>query len=141
MFRRMLQRFSASMRRFMYGRYGVDQLNIFLLIAAVILNLIALLLSGIGRAGNSAICAILGMLVNVVSYGLLIWYLFRFLSRNLEKRILENRRFLTRKARLLDRQNRYYRCPNCKQTVRVPRGRGKICIKCPKCSEKFIRKS
>ncbi len=129
------------MRRFMYGRYGVDQLNIFLLIAAVILNLIALLLSGIGRAGNSAICAILGMLVNVVSYGLLIWYLFRFLSRNLEKRILENRRFLTRKARLLDRQHRYYRCPNCKQTVRVPRGRGKICIKCPKCSEKFIRKS
>lgn len=127
------------MRRFMYGRYGVDQLNIFLLVAAVALNLVALILSWIGKA--SAICAVLGMLVSLISYGFLFWYLFRFLSRNLEKRILENRRYLTWKSRILDRQNRYYRCPNCKQTVRVPRGRGKICIKCPKCSEKFIRKS
>lgn len=136
MFRSMLQRFSAWLRRFMYGRCGVDQLNIFLLVAAVVLNLIALLLSRLG-----AVCAVIGMVVNLSSYGVLIWYLYRALSRNLEKRILENRRFLTWKSRITDRQNRYYRCPNCKQTVRVPRGRGKICIKCPKCSEKFIRKS
>ncbi len=120
----------------MYGRCGVDQLNIFLLVAAVVLNLIALLLSRLG-----AVCAVIGMVVNLSSYGVLIWYLYRALSRNLEKRILENRRFLTWKSRITDRQNRYYRCPNCKQTVRVPRGRGKICVKCPKCSEKFIRKS
>ena len=124
------------MRRFMYGRLGVDQLNIFLLIAAVALNLVALLLSRFG-----AVCAIIGMLVNLISYGFLFWYLFRFLSRNLEKRFAENRRFLAWKSRVTDRGNRYYRCPNCRQTVRVPRGRGKICIKCPKCSEKFIRKS
>ncbi len=124
------------MRRFMLGRYGVDQLNIFLLIAAVALNLVALILSRFG-----AVCAVIGMLVNLVSYGVLFWYLYRFLSRNIEKRILENRRYLARKSQITDRQNRYYRCPNCKQTVRVPRGRGKICIKCPKCSEKFIRKS
>ncbi len=136
MFRSMLQRFSAWLRRFMYGRCGVDQLNIFLLVAAVVLNLIALLLSRLG-----AVCAVIGMVVNLSSYGVLIWYLYRALSRNLEKRILENRRFLTWKSRITDRQNRYYRCPNCKQTVRVPRGRGKICVKCPKCSEKFIRKS
>ena len=126
------------MRRFMYGRYGVDQLNIFLLVAAVALILIAMILS---RIDGSAVCALLGMLFTVISYSFLAFYLFRFLSRNLEKRILENRRYLTWKSRILDRQNRYYRCPNCKQTVRVPRGRGKICIKCPKCSEKFIRKS
>ena len=136
MFRRMLQRFSDSMRRFLYGRYGVDQLNIFLLVAAVVLSVIAMILSRLG-----AVCRIIGALVSLISYGFLIFYLFRFLSRNLEKRILENRRYLTWKSRILDRQNRYYRCPNCKQTVRVPRGRGKICIKCPKCSEKFIRKS
>ena len=135
-FRSMLQRFSDAVRRFMYGRYGVDQLNIFLLVAAVALNLVALLLSKLG-----AVCAILGVLVSLVSYGFLFWYIYRFFSRNLEKRILENRRYLARKSQLTDRQNRYYRCPNCKQTVRVPRGRGKICIKCPKCSEKFIRKS
>ena len=124
------------MRRFLYGRYGVDQLNIFLLVAAVVLSVIAMILSRLG-----AVCRIIGALVSLISYGFLIFYLFRFLSRNLEKRILENRRYLTWKSRILDRQNRYYRCPNCKQTVRVPKGRGKICIKCPKCSEKFIRKS
>ena len=124
------------MRRFMYGRYGVDQLNIFLLITAVVITVIAMILSRLG-----AVCRLIGALMSLISYGFLIFYLFRFLSRNLEKRILENRRYLTWKSRILDRQNRYYRCPNCKQTVRVPRDRGKICIKCPKCSEKFIRKS
>ena len=124
------------MRRFMYGRSGMDQLNIFLLITAVVLNLISLLLAQLG-----AVSRVLGMVVNLLAYAILFWYLFRFFSRNLEKRILENRRYLTWKSRILDRQNRYYRCPNCKQTVRVPKGRGKICIKCPKCGEKFIRKS
>ncbi len=129
------------MRRFMYGRCGVDQLNIFLLIAAVVLNLIAMILSRLGTAHSFPFCAILSLALSLVSYGFLFIYVFRFFSRNLEKRILENRRYLTWKTRILDRQNRYYRCPNCKQTVRVPKGRGKICIKCPKCSEKFIRKS
>ena len=120
----------------MYGRYGMDQLNIFLLAAAVLLNVISLILSRFG-----AVCALLGALVNLLSYGILIWYIFRVLSRNLEGRMLENRRFLIWKSRILDRNNRYFRCPNCKQTVRVPRGRGKILIRCPKCSEKFFKKT
>ena len=136
MIRRMLQRWSNAMRRFMAGRYGLDQLNVFLLVAAVILCIISYILSKLG-----ALLAMIGMLVNLLAYALLIWYIFRAFSRNLEKRMLENRRYLTWKSRLTDRQNRYYRCPNCRQTVRVPRGRGKICIKCPKCSEKFVRKS
>lgn len=136
MLRGMLRRFSESVQRFMFGRYGVDQLNLFLLGAAVVLNLISVVLSRFG-----AVCALIGMLISLMAYVLLIWNLFRTLSKNLEKRFLENRRFLTWKSRVLDHQNRYYRCPNCKQTVRVPKGRGKICIKCPKCNEKFIRKS
>ncbi len=124
------------MRRFLYGRNRVDQLNIFLLVAALVLSVLSLILSRFGP-----VCAIIGLVVNLGSYVLLFWYIFRFLSRNLEQRALENRRLLTWKSRITDRTNRYYRCPNCKQTVRVPRGRGKICIKCPKCSEKFIRKS
>lgn len=132
----MFQRLSESFRRFMYGRCGVDQLNVFLLAVVVILSLVSAILSLVG-----GVFTIVGMLVNLLSYLVLLWYLFRFLSRNLEKRILENRRFLAMVSRLKDRQNRYYRCPNCKQAVRVPKGRGKICIKCPSCSEKFIRKS
>lgn len=136
MFRKVFQRLSDSLRRLMTGRYGVDQLNIFLFIVAVTLNVISLILSRLG-----AVSIIIGMLVSLVSYGILFWYLFRAFSRNPEKRALENRRYLTWVSRIKDHENRYYRCPNCKQTVRVPRGRGKICIKCPKCSEKFIRKS
>ena len=36
---------------------------------------------------------------------------------------------------------RFFKCPQCKQTVRVPKGRGKICITCPKCKTEFIKKS
>ena len=120
----------------MHGRYGMDQLNTFLLITALMLNVISLI-----HARFGATFIIAGMVVNLISYVIMIWYLLRFFSRNVEKRLRENRRFLGWFSRIKDRKNRYYRCPNCKQAVRVPRGRGKVCIKCPKCSEKFIRKT
>ena len=136
MLRNALRRFSEGMRRFMWGRYGTDQLSLFLLIVAVVLCLISFIFSRLGT-----VMMIVGAAVNLLAYVVLIWYLFRSLSRNITARQRENRRFLTLRSRLTDRQNRYYRCPNCGQTVRVPRGRGKICIKCPMCSEKFVRKS
>ena len=105
--------------------------------AAVALCLVGFLVSRF----FGAVGALIGTLTSLISYGLLFWYLFRVFSRNIEKRSLENRRYLTLKARLTYRSNRYYRCPNCRQTVRVPRGRGKICIKGPKCGEKFVRTS
>jgi hypothetical protein len=137
MFRRMGQRVSDGIRRFMFGRYGLDQLNVVLMIAAVALCLISFLFSRINAVWTVA----LSFVLNLLSYVLLFWYILRAFSRNIEKRNRENRRFMAFRSRLTDKQNRYYRCPNCKQTVRVPRGRGKICIKCPKCSEKFVRKS
>lgn len=137
MFRRIGQRVSDGIRRFMFGRYGLDQLNVVLMVAAVALCLISFLFSRINAVWTVA----LSFVLNLLSYVLLFWYIFRAFSRNIEKRNRENRRFLAFRSRLTDKQNRYYRCPNCKQTVRVPRGRGKICIKCPKCSEKFVRKS
>jgi hypothetical protein len=137
MFRRIGQRVSDGIRRFMFGRYGLDQLNVVLMVAAVALCLISFLFSRINAVWTVA----LSFVLNLLSYVLLFWYILRAFSRNIEKRNQENRRFLAFRSRLTDRQNRYYRCPNCKQTVRVPRGRGKICIKCPKCSEKFVRKS
>ena len=137
MFRRIGQRVSDGIRRFMFGRYGLDQLNVVLMIAAVALCLISFLFSRINAVWTVA----LSFVLNLLSYVLLFWYILRAFSRNIEKRNQENRRFLAFRSRLTDKQNRYYRCPNCKQTVRVPRGRGKICIKCPKCSEKFVRKS
>ena len=65
----------------------------------------------------------------------------RTLSRNTYRRYQENRKFLQFFTRLKDRQNRYFDCPKCRQLVRVPRGKGKIAITCPRCKEKFIRKT
>ncbi len=120
----------------MWGRNGVDHLNLFLVVSSVCLCVVSFVLCLFG-----SVFAVIGAVVNLLAYVLLIWYVFRLLSRNLEARAWENRRYLIWKSRITDRSNRYFRCPNCKQTVRVPRGRGKICIRCPKCGEKFIRKS
>ena len=76
-----------------------------------------------------------------LSYALMIWAIFRALSRNTYKRYQENRTFLLFFDRLKDRNNRYFDCPKCRQTVRVPRGKGKISITCPRCKEKFVRKT
>ena len=67
--------------------------------------------------------------------------LFRCFSRNTYKRYNENRKFLLMIDRIKDRDHRYYTCPKCRQTVRVPKGKGKISITCPKCREKFIKKT
>ena len=86
-----------------------------------------------------------GFLLKVIlwalSYGLMIWAIFRCLSRNTYKRYQENRRYLQLLDRVKDRQHRYYDCPKCRQRVRVPRGKGKISITCPRCKEKFVRKT
>ena len=72
------------------------------------------------------------------SYGLV---LYRMLSKSTYRRYQENRRFLQLIDRIKDRKNRYYKCPKCKQLVRVPRGKGKISITCPRCKEKFVKKT
>lgn len=130
-----LRRLGANLRtglqRFMMGRYGTDKLNIAILVA----GLIASLLSTIIRL------PLLDLVLMLVSYGLMSWALFRTLSRNTYKRYQENRKYLMLRQRWQDREHRYFDCPRCRQQVRVPRGKGKISISCPKCKEKFIRKT
>ena len=122
---------NAGLRSFMSGRYGSDRLNMVILCA----GLVASILSSLFRNLNAR------MIFLVLSYALMIWAIFRALSRNTYKRYQENRRFLLIFDRLKDRNNRYFNCPKCRQTVRVPRGKGKISITCPRCREKFIRKT
>ena len=111
-------------RRFMAGRYGTDALNQFLSIVSIVLLLVALLT----RVN----------LFTWVGMGVLIWCYYRTFSRNIPKRTEENYKFYTLKQQLegkvrsLKEQwaNRklyhYYRCPQCRQKPRVPRGRGRI---------------
>ncbi len=129
----MFRKIGDALRRFMAGRYGSDQLGRWLLGLAVVL----ILLGMIGNRTGSTVLAGLSLL----AYVPLIWSIFRMYSRNIEARRRENaalQRFLTR---LRDRDHRYYHCPKCRQTVRVPRGRGRINIRCPKCGEQFIKKT
>ena len=124
----------------MYGRYGTDQLNIALLIAAVALSLTHSLLSLFLRY-STVYTRFISPVFYLLMFGLLGYGLFRTLSRNIYARQKENRWFRRWWDRLRDRKNRYYRCPKCRQTVRVPKGKGKISIRCPKCGEKFIKKT
>lgn len=121
----------SGIQRFMYGRYGHDRLNRVILTAGLAMSLLTLI--------NPVWW--LDFVLTVGAYGLLFWSLFRCFSRNHYKRYQENRRFLLTMDRVKDRNNRYFDCPKCRQTVRVPRGKGKISITCPKCREKFIKKT
>ena len=83
----------------------------------------------------------LNLLMTTISYALVFWAVFRTFSRNTYKRYEENRKFRQFFDRLKDREHRYYTCPKCHQSVRVPRGKGKIAITCPRCRERFVRKT
>ena len=131
MFRDLIGKFKTGLRRFMAGRYGTDRLNMVILCAGLVLVIIY------GLVPNAALKLILW----AASYGLMIWAVFRSLSRNTYKRYQENRKFSQFFDRLKDREHRYFDCPKCRQVVRVPRGKGKISITCPKCKEKFVRKT
>lgn len=126
-------------RRIMAGRYGVDALGLALLIVSLILNLLTSLTRW--------------RILAYLSFIPLILCFYRMFSRNIYKRNGENMKFMgfwrpiqekfkRRAARSKDKKtHRYFSCPTCKQTLRVPKGRGKIEITCPKCKTKFTKKT
>lgn len=124
----MFRKIGDWFRNFMLGRYGSDKLNGALLLTGIVLMVLGSIFKGL-------------TFLTLLAYIPLFWCIFRMYSRNLEARRRENAAFLNFFSHLKDREHRYFRCPRCKQTVRVPRGRGKINIRCPKCNERFIRKS
>ena len=127
-----------AIQRFMYGRYGNDQFGFFLLGLAVVFSLLASLLD-------------LGVL-NLLAEVAIFYALFRMLSRNTYKRREENNKFLRKVNPFLkwfrlqqtmrkDKAHRYFKCPNCSQYLRVPRGKGKITVTCRSCKASFQEKS
>ena len=122
--------FLDMLRRFMAGRYGHDRLNLTMLVVGCVLCFVQMLVP----AG-------IGFVLTFVSEALLLLSLLRCFSRNTYKRYNENRKFLLMVDRIKDRAHRYYSCPKRRQTGRGPRGKGKIAIICPKCREKFVKKT
>ena len=130
--------FLRKLQEFMYGRYGGDTLNTVLLISGLVVSILGQLL-------NLTVL----ILVAYVFYG---YSLFRILSKNIYARQKELYSFMKiwtpvqkwYKMRVMiwkDRKNyRYFKCPNCGQYLRAPKGRGKIEVTCQKCRKQFIKK-
>lgn len=135
----------AWLQRFLTGRYArVDQLSVALLVTGMVLSLLSSLL----RFSWSA-----SLVVLLLSYLVFFLLVFRFLSRNYNRRMRENEWFIhfwynlrqwiakTRTRWQEGKRYRFYHCPNCKQKLRVPRGKGKISISCPRCHTSFVKKT
>ena len=126
-------------QRFMIGRYGADQLTRPYLITALVLCIVSMF----SKTG----------ILYWVGVALLIYAYWRMMSKNISKRYEENQKYLNAryqatvkwnktKTRFAERKiYRFYKCPQCSQKVRVPKGKGKICITCPKCRTEFVKKS
>ncbi len=137
------------LRRFMEGRYGADELNKFLTICGWVLLLVGFVLSGIDSRG----ALISGSVLVTLSWAFLVLSLLRTLSKKTSQRASENYKYFVYKNQFLgwfrrlkvrwqDRKvHRYFRCPQCRATVRVPKGKGKIRITCPHCKHQFVKKS
>ena len=131
-----------KLQRFMMGRYGSGQLSRFLSVVGLAL-LVVYLFTG-------------WWWLYIVAFALIILNLMRTLSRNTTRRYEENSRYLVLKYKFLnffkkgsssgtrtkaDPDHKIFKCPGCGQKVRVPKGRGKISITCPKCGKEFIKRT
>lgn len=127
-------------RQFMYGRYGNDALNMCLIVVgAVITMFLSIFLYRV------PLVRYIGMIFYIVA-------IVRALSKNHQARMKENQKFLQltepvkrfvmkKVGQHQDKDHKYYNCPQCHRTLRVPKGRGKIKISCPHCSKEFLRKT
>ena len=128
----------SKLQQFMYGRNGADHFALATMWAAIILWIVF------------SLCRL--TVIYLLSVVLMLYTLFRMFSRRLDKRRAENAKFLsflrpvrrkfsTWRCRLKDKDHRYFRCPNCKQQMRVPKGKGRIQVTCRNCGITFEEKS
>ena len=134
-----LQKLAYKISVWMQGRYGYDELNRFLSVTGIVL----LILSRFKNLG----------LLYIPGFAAIVWSTVRMYSRKLEKRRRERAWYMKRrdavtgalnltKRRWQDRKSfKYFKCSRCGTTLRVPKGKGKIKVTCPKCKQETFRKS
>lgn len=146
--------FRSWLANFMQGRYGYDALGrsmsiwiIILIAASIVLSVAARIFATFGGTAVAVGLNIASTVVNWASIIMLVLTIARMLSRNRDKRREENERYLSRRAKGGKKQQNlareqsgytYLTCQFCNQKMRVPKGRGKIAVKCPACGEKTI---
>ena len=138
------QKLRTGLIRFMYGRNGIDQLGVAVVWGCLILDILTMFLSGR--------FPLLGIVLGWASMAVWVYALFRVFSKTLNKRRAENQRWLnwwwkvkssrsSAKARHADKEHKYFTCKNCGAICRVPAGKGKIIITCPKCGAQIKGRS
>jgi len=132
-------RFRERLQKFMYGRYGMDGLGRFLLWVAVACMLLSWFVKG-------SVFYTLALVIMVLGY-------FRMFSRNVQKRYQENcvyyryvnkikEFFKSQKSYMQQRKTHHiYKCPQCQQKIRIPKGKGRVAIRCRRCGTEFIKNS
>ena len=135
--RGIMEQVARIMAGYMRGRYGQDELNRFLMIVSLVLLVVSIVVPE----------------ANYIVFVLLGWCIYRCYSKNFAKRYEElqyyrkvsakPKQWLALQKRIWDERDthRYFTCEQCKTTLRVPKGKGKIEVTCPKCGDKKIRKS
>lgn len=138
-----MNKIREKLQRFMIGRYGMDQLGQFIMYAVLVL----VFLNVVVRV------RVLSSFLYILELSGFFFLYFRMFSKNVGKRYQENQAYLRlrfyvteyfRKIKFRFTEGRKYRifkCPNCGQKVRIPRGHGKVSVHCPKCGTDFIKKS
>ena len=133
-----------AIARFMYGRNGMDQLNLTLMWLVLILDVVTMLVQR-----NHAVISVVLYWISMAGW---VYVLFRMFSKNLSRRRGENQKFVNwvwrmkssragARERHADKDHKYFTCKNCKTICRVPVGKGKIIITCPKCGAQIHAKT
>lgn len=128
-----------ALARFMMDRHGADNLGMFTLLTGLVCSLL-------GSFTRVGILSVIGLALYIIT-------LFRMFSRNHEKRVAENRKYIELTSgwktkirqftrRMKNRRDyRYFKCPNCKVLLRMKRGSGEKDITCVRCGHQFRQKS
>ena len=127
------------------GRQGMDELSKMLFWSGLLAMILSIISGGF-------LAGIPGTLLRFIGLMCLISSFVRAFSRRIEMRESENRLYLAamdrqkrkweawKERRRQSGQYRFFKCPGCSKWLRVPRGQGKIHIKC-KCGYTLYRKT
>ena len=137
-----MNNFKNKLLAFMSGRNGMDSFNKFLFALYLILYVLLFIISFFV---HHVVSTVLSFCLTLLA----LYLVYRFFSRNLVKRQIENRNFLSvmesfktsnnlRKSMIRDRKTHVYKkCPYCKAVLRLKRIKGKHRAACPRCSKSF----
>jgi len=134
-----MEKIKQSLTQFMNGRYGTDELSKFMMVITMILVVVS-------SFAQEPILYAISLILIIAVY-------FRMFSKNFDKRYRENQVYMRYYSKIIKTKNKqkktqelkkvyhYYKCPDCKTKMRVPKGKGKVKVSCPSCGKQFVKKS